>query len=73
MLKDTKATKIMVPTNILILLILRILKILIRRALEDLNPRHLVLETNVLPTELKAHDEKRVSAIPDPVSIAIIT
>ena len=25
------------------------------RALEDLNPRHPVLETDVLPTELKTH------------------
>ncbi len=25
------------------------------RALEDLNPRHQVLETCVLPTELRAH------------------
>ncbi|MEY3065206.1 MAG: hypothetical protein RLZZ532_1998 [Cyanobacteriota bacterium] len=27
----------------------------IQRALEDLNPRHQVLETCVLPTELRAH------------------
>ena len=26
----------------------------LRHALQDLNPRHLVLETSVLPTELKA-------------------
>jgi hypothetical protein len=26
-----------------------------KRALEDLNPRHQVLETCVLPTELRAH------------------
>jgi hypothetical protein len=26
------------------------------RALEDLNPRHQVLETCVLPTELRAHN-----------------
>ncbi len=27
-----------------------------KRALEDLNPRHQVLETCVLPTELRAHE-----------------
>ena len=38
-----------------------------KRALEDLNPRHLVLETNVLPTELRTqmNDE---SDIPDPLT-----
>ena len=25
------------------------------RALKDLNPRHLILETSVLPTELRTH------------------
>lgn len=29
--------------------------IVIQRALEDLNPRHQVLETCVLPTELRTH------------------
>lgn len=28
----------------------------VQRALEDLNPRHQVLETCVLPTELRAHN-----------------
>ena len=28
----------------------------LQRALEDLNPRHQVLETCVLPTELRAHE-----------------
>jgi hypothetical protein len=28
---------------------------IVQRALEDLNPRHQVLETCVLPTELRAH------------------
>ncbi len=28
---------------------------MVQRALEDLNPRHQVLETCVLPTELRAH------------------
>jgi hypothetical protein len=26
-----------------------------KRALKDLNPRHLILETSVLPTELRTH------------------
>jgi hypothetical protein len=40
-------------------------KILIIRALKDLNPRHLVLETNVLPTELRTH-VRAWSDFPDP-------
>ena len=27
-----------------------------KRALKDLNPRHLILETSVLPTELRTRD-----------------
>jgi hypothetical protein len=37
---------------------------LTQRALEDLNPRHQVLETCVLPTELRAHKLSRSYCIP---------
>ena len=33
------------------------------RALKDLNPRHPVLETDVLPTELKTHSMLAITAI----------
>lgn len=36
-------------------LIFRAVFFAFERALEDLNPRHQVLETCVLPTELRAH------------------
>ena len=36
-------------------LLFRVMFFAFERALEDLNPRHQVLETCVLPTELRAH------------------
>ena len=35
-----------------------------KRALKDLNPRHLILETSVLPTELRTHTNKYKGNLP---------